>query len=311
MKIERCKYPRYSLKNSAVLILDILKGRKDEIKAGKIKKGRKDRKKEVMLMKNKVMLFSTLLFVFAVAGAASAAVTTTVGTFNSEAAAVQALHNWRGASGFTLLETFEGFDAEVPVGALPGFSPTNGQSSYSSFGNPPTQFFVDGGLSGRGQMRFLDPTNFGVLDRNVAPNANYGRTLNWAPNSFFGTQYLDSGDVTNVSLNHSLADLKLTSLFFFMFDVSDIDGRMLVYMSDGSIQVISGFIPARANGDITFLGIRTDANDFISKITWEMDSQGDGYGLDNFGTLNPVPLPASLLLLGSGLLGLGVVRRKK
>ena len=67
-------------------------------------------------MKNKVMLFSTLLLVFAVAGAASAAVTTTVGTFNSEAAAIQALDNWRGASDFALLETFEGFDPEVPVG---------------------------------------------------------------------------------------------------------------------------------------------------------------------------------------------------
>jgi hypothetical protein len=96
-----------------------------------------------------------------------------------------------------------------------------------------------------------------------------------------------------------------------MFDVSDIDGKMLVCMSDGSIQVLSGSIPERANGEITFMGIQTDAGDFISKITWEMDSQGDGFGLDNFGTLNPVPLPASLLLLGSGLLGLGIVRRKK
>ena len=263
-------------------------------------------------MKNKVMLFSTLLLVFAVAGAASAAVTTTVGTFNSEAAAIQALDNWRGASDFALLETFEGFDPEVPVGALPGFIPTNGQSSYASFGDPPTQFLVDGGLpAGEGGMSFVDLSNFGVVDRNVAPNGNFGRTLNWQQNSFFGTQYLDSGDVTRTSLDGSFEAFQLTSLFFFMFDVSDIDGRMLVLMGDGSIQIISGFIPAHANGEITFMGIETDADNFISKITWEMDSQGDGYGLDNFGTLNPVPLPASLLLLGSGLLGLGVVRRKK
>ena len=261
-------------------------------------------------MKTKVLLLSTLLLVFAVAGATNAALTTTVGTFNSETAAIQALDNWRGASNYTLLETFEGFNPEVPVGALPGFTPTNGQSSYASFGDPQTEFYVDGGLPGGGQMRFSNPSNFGVMDRNVAPFDNYGRTLNWAQTSFFGTQYLDSGDVTRISLNHSLADLQLTSLFFFMFDASDVDGRMIVYMGDGSMQIIGGFAPGQANGEITFMGIKTDADDYIAKITWEMNSQGDGYGLDNFGTLTPVPLPATLLLLGSGLLGLGVARRK-
>ena len=267
-------------------------------------------------MKREVASILTLIFVFAVAGASSAAITTTVGSFSSEAAAIQALDNWRGGSNFTLLETFEGLNAEVPVGgAALGNTPTNGQSSYASFGIPQTQFFVDGGLPGEGQMSFLNAYNFGVMDRNVAPNNNYGRTLNWEQNSFFGSQYLDSGDVTRISLDGGIADLQLTSLFFFMFDVSDINGRMLVYMDDGSVQVISGFLPGQANGAITFMGIQTDADDFISKITWEMDSQGDGYGLDNFGTLstvNPVPLPAPLLLLGSGIIGLlGFVRRKQ
>jgi opacity protein-like surface antigen len=104
-------------------------------------------------MRTKVMLILTLLFTLALTGAASASVTATVGSFNSEAAAIQALNNWRGASDFTLLETFEGFDPEVPVGALPGFIPTNGQSIYASFGDPQAQFYVDGGLSGVGQMR--------------------------------------------------------------------------------------------------------------------------------------------------------------
>jgi hypothetical protein len=264
-------------------------------------------------MRNKMMLILTLLIALAIAGPASAAVVTTVGNYNTEAAAIQALDNWRGASGYTLLETFESFDPEVPRGAFPSYTPTAGQSSYTSTLLGDAQFYVDGGLPGwaGGQMTLLDRSNFGVMDRYVAPNSNYGRTLNWEADSAFGNQYLDSANVTRISLNHSLADLQLTSLFFFMFDVSDIDGRMIVYMGDGSAQIVGGLTAPQANGGITFMGIQTDGSDYISKITWEMDSDHDSFGLDNFGTLNPVPLPASLLLLGSGLLGLGVIRRKK
>lgn len=259
-------------------------------------------------MKNILPSLCMLLFIVTIVGNAGAAITTTVDTFNSEAEAIQALDNWRGASLIQLLETFEVFDPEVPVGALPGFTPTVGQPSYTSFGQ--TQFYVDGGSPGAGRMRFVNPSNFGVMDRNVAPDDNFGRTLNWADNSRFGTQYLDSGDITRISLNHSLADLQLTTLFFFMFDVSDIDGTMIVSMSDGSIEIIGGLVPPQANGGITFLGIQADGDDFITKITWDMNSDNDGFGLDNFGTLNPIPLPSSLLLLGSGLIGLVGMRKK-
>jgi hypothetical protein len=261
-------------------------------------------------MRSKLMLLCALLFVFAAAGSAGAAIVTTVGSYYTEAAAIQALDNWRGASPYNLLETFEGFNPEVPMdGAALGHTPTNGQPSYTSFGG--TMFYVDGGLPGAGAMRFADPSNFGVLDRDVAQWDNRGRTRGWADNSWFGEQYLDSGDVSKISLNHSLAQLELTSLFFFMFDVSDQFGAMTVTMNDGSIYTVDGLANPQANGLITFMGIQTDADDFISKITWEMSTDNDGFGLDNFGTLNPVPLPASLLLLGSGLLGLGAVRRKK
>ena len=258
-------------------------------------------------MKNRWMLLVTFLFVFAVLENASASVVITVGEYGSEAFAIQALNNWRGGSDYELLETFEDFDPEVPVGgAALGNTPTNGQSYYTSFGQ--TQFYVDGGLPGGGQMRFIDPSNFGVMDRTVAPYDNFGRTRLWEQNSWFATQYLDSGDVSKISLNQGLGDLQLTSLFFFMFDVADIDGKMIVHMGDGTIYAVDGYAAPQENGFITFLGILADQNDYITNITWEMNTDGDGFGLDNFGTLNHVPVPASILLLGTGLLGLVAAR---
>ena len=265
-------------------------------------------------MRYKVMLICALLFVFVAAGSAGAAIVTTVGSYNTEDAAVQALSNWAGASNVILLETFEDFPTERFVAAG---SPTAGQSLYSSFNQ--TQFYVDGGSPGAGYMRFSNPSNFGVTERDLIADGNAGRTLNWNSSSSFGNKYLDSGDISRFSLNRidpsnanaDLADLELTSLFFFMFDVSDQLGTMIVTMDDGEIYTVNGLANPQANGLITFFGIQTDADDFIAKIAWDMNTDVDGFGLDNIGTLNPVPLPASILLLGTGLLGLGVARRKK
>lgn len=261
-------------------------------------------------MKIKLILCA-LLCVLSIASYSSASIVTEVGSYSNEAAAIQALDDWRGASEYTLLETFEAIAPEVPMdGAALGNTPTAGVALYPSFGG--ATFYVDGGLPGSGAMRFTDPANFGVVDRDVAQWDNRGRTRGWVDNSqFFGRQYLDSGDVSSITLNHRLEEQELTSLFFFMLDVSDQFGKMILTLSDGEIYTVDGLADPQANGLITFVGIQTDAGDFISKINWEMTTDSDGFGLDNFGTLNPVPVPASLLLLGSGLLGLGVLRRRK
>ena len=196
----------------------------------------------------------------------------------------------------TGLEDFESYADQVP-GSTPG------ETSYSSTGLSGTFTAVSG--PGQGIMSFntTDP-KIGVIDRGT-PNS--GRTLNWDTPSFFGDQYLDSGDETEITLNSGLESQNYEALFFFMFDVADVGGTMTLTEGSGSTATISGL----DNGIITFVGIVADSGEYIAQIEWLMNSDIDGFGLDNFGVPSAIPEPVTVLLLGSGLMGLAAIGRKK
>jgi hypothetical protein len=250
----------------------------------------------------KIILIS-FFAVFLLNGIAMAA-TFTISHHDNETDAITALNNWLAAetpwTSFSILEDFESFPALTP-----GVNP--GETSYASTGLNTT--FTATGSAGQGSMSF-DTSNpqFGVMERDDPDigGSNLGRTLNWDDPSFFDEQYLDSGDMTEITLNTTLVAQEYEWLFFFMFDVADIGGTMTVSEVTGggnSEEMISGL----DNGMITFVGI--EANSYIEEIVLSMNSSIDGFGVDNFGV--PVPEPATMMLLGSGLLGLAAVGRKK
>ena len=117
-----------------------------------------------------------------------------------------------------------------------------------------------------------------------------------------GTMYLDSADITEIKLDLSVS---VTNLFFYLQDPSDVRA-ITTFGSQGYSQA---FPTSLANGSLWFVGISSD--DFLSSVSWTTSNQNDGYGLDDFSTVAPVPEPATMLLLGTGLVGLATVSRKK
>lgn len=125
-----------------------------------------------------------------------------------------------------------------------------------------------------------------------------------------GHNYLDSADITELSL--SLITNTYNNLFFYMTDPSDVKAKTTTTVSTTSESINY----KQNNGSLWFVGIDA-GDDYISQIIWSTtygDSgyTNDGFGLDDFGKVAPVPEPATTLLIGIGIAGLtGIARRKR
>ena len=118
-----------------------------------------------------------------------------------------------------------------------------------------------------------------------------------------GSNYLDSGDITEITLDlHE--QYSYTNLFFYLQDPSDVGAQTSVE-SETAVYSFSN----QANATSWFIGISSDTP--LSSISWSTTNQNDGYGLDDFSNVAPVPEPATMLLLGTGLLGIAGFGRKK
>lgn len=124
-----------------------------------------------------------------------------------------------------------------------------------------------------------------------------------------GKNYLDSADITELQLLVEANTYR--NLFFYMTDPSDVKAKTTTTASTASESIAY----KQNNGSLWFIGIDA-GDDYISDIVWsatynDKGYTNDGFGIDDFSTVTPVPEPATMFLFGTGIAGLAFISRRK
>lgn len=231
----------------------------------------------------------TLGVAFSVMGAVSVAEAAPILNISAEGVAAAELAEANFLAGLNggqvLTESFEGFADGVQ------------QNSFSTAVGTFTQTLAGGSPSAVCAPNCAD--GLAVLSDVTSPFT--GRFP--APQEAGNNQWLDSFDsqITTLTVLSGF-----NAIGFYMTDPNDVDGRMTVGGVDFSFADIFG--QSNGNGEVYFITLYDEAG--LGDIVFHANGVDDGFGIDSV-TIGTVPEPGTLALMGLGLLGLGITRRRR
>lgn len=119
--------------------------------------------------------------------------------------------------------------------------------------------------------------------------------------------WLDSNDAKEVKWTFGAP---LTGYFnafgFYLYDASDISANLkLIFDNDEYVTIKF----PEANGNVKYVSLVSDMNILNAELVFQNTTSNDGWGINDV-TIGTVPEPGTVVLLGLGLLGLGVARRR-